>query len=302
MKAITFDTFGGPEVLRLVEVPLPSPGPGQIRVQIRAAGVNPFDGKVRSGAMEAIFPTSLPAVPGIELAGVVDALGDGVTGVAVGDRVVGWADAPTGSYAEYALTTTWAPIPDGLDFVAAVTLPVAVETANRVLNQLKVTTGETLLVHGASGAVGQVAVQLAVARGVTVIGTAAEKNQDRVRALGAVPTGYGPGLVDRVRALAPDGVDAVFDVAGKGALPDSIELRGGVERIVTIADPDAFRLGVAFSGADERSTDDLVAFADRMVRGEVSTVVAGRYELARAADAHRLSDGGHAGGKVVLIP
>jgi NADPH:quinone reductase-like Zn-dependent oxidoreductase len=302
MKAIRFDTFGGPEVLHLAEVPLPSPGPGQIRVQIRAAGINPFDGKVRSGAMEAVFATPLPKVPGIELAGVVDALGDGVTGVTVGDRVFGWADAPTGSYAEYALATTWAPIPDGLDFVAAVTLPVAVETANRVLNQLKVSSGETLLVHGASGGVGQVAVQIAVSRGLTVIGTAGEKSQDQVRALGAVPTVYGPGLVDRVRALAPAGVDAVFDVAGRGALPDSIELRGGIDRIITIADPDAYRLGVTFSSADQRSSDDLAAFADRLARGEVSSTVAERFELSRAADAQRLSDSGHAGGKVVLIP
>jgi NADPH:quinone reductase-like Zn-dependent oxidoreductase len=302
MKAIVFDTFGGPEVLHLAEVPLPTPGPGQIRVQIRAAGVNPLDGKVRSGAMEARFPTPLPAVLGVELAGVVDALGDGVTGVAAGDRVFGWADAPTGSYAEYALATTWVPIPDGLDFVTAVTLPVAVETANRVLDQLGVRSGETLLVHGASGAVGQVAVQIAVSRGLTVIGTAGEQNQDRVRALGATPVVYGPGLVERVRALAPDGVDAVFDVAGKGALPDSIELRGGTDRIITIADPDAPRLGVAFSSGLERSGDGLAAFADRLVGGEVSTTVAERYEFSRAADAHRLSDGGHAGGKVVLIP
>ncbi|MGC9670806.1 NADP-dependent oxidoreductase [Planosporangium sp. 12N6] len=303
MKAITFDTFGGPEVLHVTEVPLPAPGPGQIRVRVRAAGVNPLDGKIRSGAMKALFPTPLPAVLGIELAGVVDALGDGVTGVGVGDRVFGWADPPTGSYAEYTLATTYARLPEGLDFPAAVTLPVAVETTVRVLNQLKVAAGETLLVHGASGAVGQVAVQVAVARGATVIGTASEKNQDGVRALGAVPTGYGPGLADRVRALAPNGVDAVLDAAGKGALPDSIELRGGTHRVITLADPDAYHLGVTFAtGPDERSADDLATFADRLLRGDVSTNVAAVYPFFQAAEAQRLSDSGHAGGKVVLVP
>jgi NADPH:quinone reductase-like Zn-dependent oxidoreductase len=303
MKAVLFDTFGGPEVLRVADVPLPQPAAGQLRVKVEAAGVNPLDGKIRSGAMQAQFPTPLPAVLGIELAGTVDALGDGVTGVAVGDRVVGWADPPNGAYAEYALTSTYARLPDGLDFPAAVTLPVAVEATNRVLGQLGVAAGETLLVHGASGAVGQVAVQTALARGATVIGTAGEKNQDRVRALGAVPVGYGPGLVDRVRALAPNGVDAVLDAAGKGVLRDSIALRGGTDRIVTLADPEAFDLGVTFAtGPEERSASDLAAFADRLVAGEVTTTVGAVHPFSRAADAHRLSDGGHAGGKVVLVP
>ncbi|MBC6458972.1 NADP-dependent oxidoreductase [Actinomadura sp. HBU206391] len=303
MKAITFDTFGGPEVLHVAEVPLPVPGPGQIRIQVRAAGVNPLDGKIRSGAMKAVFPTPLPAVLGIDVAGVVDALGDGITDVAVGDRVVGWADAPAGSYGEYALAGAYTPLPDGLDFPAAVTLPVAGETAARSLNLLKVGDGDTLLVHGASGAVGQVTVQLAVERGATVIGTAGAANQERVRALGASPTVYGPGLVERVHALAPNGVDAVLDIAGKGALPDSIELRGGIDRIVTLADFAAQRLGVVFSaGPPENSADDLGTLADRLVRGRLITTVAGIYPFAEAEQAHRVSDGGHAGGKVVLIP
>ncbi|MEU5564935.1 NADP-dependent oxidoreductase [Micromonospora musae] len=303
MKAITFYSFGGPEVLQVAELPQPTPGPRQIRIRVQAAGVNPIDGKIRSGSMEGIFKTQLPAVLGVDVAGVVDALGDGVTDVSVGDRIVGWADAPAGAYGEFALASTYTRLPDGLDFAAAVALPVALETATRSLDLLRVRAGDTLLIHGASGAVGQIAVQLAAGRGATVIGTAGEANQDRVRGLGAIPTVYGPGLVERVRALAPNGVDAVLDVAGKNALPDSIELRGGTDRIVTIADGSAPDLGVVFTaGPEQRSAADLAALADRLVRGEVTATVAAVLPFADAAAAHRLSDGGHAGGKVVLVP
>ncbi len=303
MRAVTFEEFGDAEVLHGADVPQPVPGPGQIRIRVGAAGVNPLDGQIRSGAAQAFMPTPLPAVLGFEVAGVVDALGDGVTGVAAGDRVVGWADAPAGSYAEYALAGAYTALPDGVDFPAAVTLPVAVEAATRGLGLLNAGAGDTLLIHGASGAVGAVAVQLAVARGATVIGTASQANQERVRALGAIPAVYGPGLVERVRALAPNGIDAVLDVAGQGALPDSIELRGGTERIVTLADPAAHSLGVVFSaGAGRRPAEDLARAVDQLARGELTTTVTAVFSFAEAAQAHRLIDGGHAGGKVVLVP
>src|SRR5487761_1291840 len=285
MRAVTFDEFGDAEVLHGADVPQPVPGPGQIRVRVGAAGVNPLDAKIRSGAAQAFMPTPLPAVLGFEVAGVVDALGDGVTGVAVGDRVVGWADAPAGSYAEYALASAYTALPGGVDFPAAVTLPVAVEAATRSLDLLKAGAGDTLLVHGTSGPVGAVAVQFAVARGATVIGTASQANQERVR------------------ALAPNGIDAVLDVAGQGALPDSIELRGGTERIVPLADPAAPSLGVVFSaGAGGRPAKDLARAADQLARGELTTTVAAVFPFAEAAQAHRLVDGGHAGGKAVLVP
>jgi NADPH:quinone reductase-like Zn-dependent oxidoreductase len=303
MKAVIVDEFGGPEVLHVAEVIAPEPGAGQIRIKVGAAGVNPFDGKVRSGAMEAVFPTALPTILGIDVAGVVDALGPEVTDVAVGDRVFGWAEPSAGSYAELALSSGYAPLPESVSFVNAVVLPAAGEAAKRGLNVIDVTDGDTVLIHGASGAVGELAVQLAIARGATVIGTASAVHQDRVRALGATPIEYGPGLVERVRALAPDGVDAVFDTAGKGALPDSIELRGGIERIVTIADPAAFELGVVFSSAaTERSTSVLTELVAQLAAGDLTATVAGSYPFDRAADAHRLSDSGHPGGKLVLVP
>jgi NADPH:quinone reductase-like Zn-dependent oxidoreductase len=236
MKAVVFDTFGEPEVLHLAEVPLPVPGPGQVRIRVEASGVNPVDSAIRSGAMEAIFPTDLPAIPGVDVAGVVDAVGGGVTDVAVGERVVGWADPPAGSYAEYALASQVARVPAGLSFADAATLPTAGEAAKRGLDLLGVRAGDTVLIHGAGGSVGTVAVQLAIARGATVIGTASEANQEYVRSLGAIPVLHGAGLVDQVRALSRP-VDAVFDVAGRGALPDSIVLRGGTDRILTISDP-----------------------------------------------------------------
>ncbi|MCA1717078.1 MAG: NADP-dependent oxidoreductase, partial [Actinobacteria bacterium] len=203
MKAVVIDEFGGPEVLHVVDRELPEPGTGQVRVRVRAAGVNPVDSKIRSGAAQQMFPTQLPAVLGIEIAGTVDGVGPGVDGLAVGDDVLGFADG--GGYAEYALATTVAPKPAQLEWAAAAALPVAAETALRVLNLLEVTQGDTVLIHGAAGGVGTVAVQVAVARGATVIGTASEPNHDYLRELGATPVLYGDGLVDRVREVAPDG-------------------------------------------------------------------------------------------------
>ncbi|MEU4332723.1 NADP-dependent oxidoreductase [Nonomuraea dietziae] len=298
MKAIVFDRFGGPEVLHEADIEIPQPGPGQVRVRVKAAGLNALDGKIRSGKLEAVYPTTFPAVPGREFAGVVDALGEGVTDVQVSDEVLGWSD--TGSYAEYALATIVAPKPAALGWQHAAALPVAGETAERVLNLLGVAAGETVLMHGASGGVGTLAVQLATARGARVIGTAGPGNQDYLTSLGATATVYGEGLVERVRALAPDGVDAVFDLAGKGALEDSIILRGGTDRIVTIADFRAQRLGITFAtGPAEVSPVRLTALAQDAATGKVVTTVT-TYPLDQAATAQQVSDAGHVRGKLVL--
>jgi NADPH:quinone reductase-like Zn-dependent oxidoreductase len=298
MRAVVYDEFGGPEVLHPGEIAEPEAGPGQVRVRVEAVGVNAFDGKVRSGAMESAFRTRLPAVPGLEVAGIVDQVGADVVGVTVGDRVAG--PARRGA-AELAVLSVWAPVPDGLDAPQAAALPIVAETSRRALRILDVKPGETLLVHGASGGVGGLATQLAVAAGVRVIGTAAPANQDRVAAYGATPTTYGEGIVDRVRALAP-AVHAVLDAAGRGVLPDSIELRGGTDRVLTLADPAAHELGVEFSERSEHSAETLAEIMDLVARGEVSVPVAQVLSFAEAARAQNLVDDGHAGGKVVLTP
>jgi len=297
--AIVFETFGGPEVLHPAEVPTPEPGPRQVRVRVEAAAVNGWDTTLRAAPVPGMRPPAFPVVPGLEVAGVVDALGAEVTGVAPGDRVVGFTGH---GYAELALTTVFARVPEGLASTDAVTLPVAAEAAQRVLRRLGVAAGDTLLVHGASGSVGELATQLAVRRGARVIGTASARNQDRVAALGATPTTYGAGLVERVRALAPDGVDAVLDTTGAGVLPDSIALRGGTDRIVTIADDDADELGVEFSSRSERDAGELAEAVAAMARGDLTTTVAAVLPLADAPRAHALVETGHPGGKVVLVP
>ncbi|MGP4049631.1 NADP-dependent oxidoreductase [Streptomyces sp. 2A115] len=301
MKAIVFDTFGGTEVLHEAQTEVPEPGSGQVRVRVQAVGVNPVDGKIRSGIMEGIFPTTLPAVPGGEIAGIVDAVGEGVDQLQVGDEVLGWSD--TGAYAQYALASAavLALKPAGLDWTHAAALPVAGDGADRVLDLLGVKAGETLLIHGASGALGTVAVQLAVARGARVIGTAGPANQEYVTSLGATALVYGEGLVERVHALAPNGVDAVLDAAGKGALEDSITLRGGPDRIVTTADFRARELGVVFAeGPARRSAARLAELARQAADGTLAITVGATYPLTDAAKAQQASDAGHSRGKLVL--
>jgi NADPH:quinone reductase-like Zn-dependent oxidoreductase len=305
MKAIIFERFGGPEVLRLTnDVPAPHPGPGQVRVRVSAAAVNQIDSRIRRGWMTDVFPTPLPAVPGMEIAGTVDEVGPGVTDLAVGDEVAGWSD--TGGYATYSLATAVVRLPAGLDVINAAALPMAIETAQRVIDLLGVGAGETLLVHGAAGVVGSVAVQLATAAGATVVGTASPANHAYVRELGAIPVMYGQGLVERVREAAPQGVDAVFDAAGKGALPDSIALRGGTtERIVTVADTDAAAHGVMFSFGEADHSTACAGLARHLAlaaRGELRVRVAATYPLADAAKVQTISETDHVQGKLLLVP
>lgn len=297
-KAIVYTETGPAEVLHLAEVDEPRAGAGQVRLTVRAAGVNPIDWKIRSGAYG---EGSLPATPGIDVAGVVDQVGDGVTDVAVGDEVFGFAVG--GSYAQYAVASDVVAKPPSMPWEVAASLPVAAETAQRVLDLLDVAGGDTLLIHGVAGSVGVIAAQLAIARGATVIGTAGERNHEFLRSLGVTPTVYGDGLVARVRALAPDGVDAVLDTAGKGALPASIELRGDTtDRIVTIADPMANEYGVTVSfGGGDRSLEGLRQAASRYVDGALAVPVRETRPLADAAAAHRSSEQGHGLGKVVLL-
>ncbi|MEU6974464.1 MULTISPECIES: NADP-dependent oxidoreductase [unclassified Streptomyces] len=304
MEAIVYGEFGGHEVLRHESaVAVPEPGAGEVRVKVAAVGVNPVDWKRRYGWVEEFYPTTFPAVPGLEFAGTVDALGEGVTGVRVGDEVFGWTK--TGAYAEYALAGTIAPKPAALSWEQAASIPVAGETARRVLDLLDVAAGETLLLHGAAGAVGAVAAQLAVAAGVTVIGTASERNHAFLRGLGVTPVTYGEGLADRVREAAPQGVDAVFDAAGHDTLPVSVELLGGEKsRIVTIAAPDAHEHGIVFSGVTVEETVArrlLTELAALVADGRLRLDLAETFPLKEAARAQELSESGHVRGKLVIL-
>jgi NADPH:quinone reductase-like Zn-dependent oxidoreductase len=302
MRAVQFDEYGGPEVLQVVDdAEEPHAGPGQIRVVVRAAGVNPIDWKVRSGAMAGMSETAFPAIPGSDVAGEVDEVGDGVADVAVGGQVFGAAVG--GATAEYAVLEHYAVKPPGMSWEEAGGLTVAVETGVRTLDALGVEAGQTLLVNGAAGGVGLAAVQLALARGARVIGTASEGNHEFLRGLGVEPTTYGEGMVARVRELAPDGVDRALDTAGSGVLPDLIALTGTPDHVITIADFNAGEHGVRVStGGDERAWGALAEAARLFEAGRFSLPVARAFGFSEAGEAHRLSQEGHVRGKLVLVP
>jgi NADPH:quinone reductase-like Zn-dependent oxidoreductase len=299
VRAAVYTRSGRPaDVLSVEEVAEPHAGPGQVRVAVRAAGVNPIDWKIVSG-LTGRSPAAA-TVPGIDAAGVVDEVGEDVTDVRVGDAVFGQATG--GSAAEYAVLSSWAPKPADAPFEVAAGLGVAGETAVRVLDLLDLPPGSTVVVDGASGGVGIATVQVARARGLTVIGTAGEANQDFVRSLGAVPTQHGAGLAGRVRALAPDGVHGGVDTAGKGSVRDLIELTGDPGRVVTIADFGARELGVHVTSGGGGQAGRLAQIAGLLADGRLHMPVAGTYPLDRIGDAYTESAGGHVRGKLVLIP
>lgn len=316
MRALHFTEYGPPSVLHVAEVAAPHAGPGEIRVAVLASGVSPGEVAVRSGKLRDVVPVEFPYRTGFDAAGVVDEVGDGVTGVDVGDEVFGMAHSATrGANAGFAVLAAWAPKPSAWSWEEAGGAAGAVETAARVLDRLAVGAGQTLLVQGAAGGTGAVVVQFAVARGAKVIGTASERNHDFLRSLGVEPTTYGTGLAQRVHVLAPSGVDAVVDCAG-GTLPDLIAIAGDPARVVTIA-PDftAAALGVHMShGAPADETGAAVgAAADPLAlhgleiavtlagEGRMRIPVAAAFPLAEAAAAHELSETRHARGKIVLV-
>jgi enoyl reductase len=301
-RAVVFNQYGGPEVLEVVDVPEPEPGAGQVVIRVRAAGVQPADVKQRSGAWKSFAPATFPARLGHEAAGVVSAVGADVTAFVPGDEVLGPAK---GSYADYALAeaSLLARKPADMPWAEAGCLSASGQTAATVLEDLKIAPEDTLLVHAAAGGVGLMAVQLAKAQGLRVIGTASEANHDFLRGLGVEPVTYGPGLADRVRALAPDGVDVALDAAGGGdALDVSVELVPNLDRVGTIADQaGARRLGVR-SLSSRTSGDRLAHLVSAYEKGDLKVFIWKEFPLDRVVDAHRESEGRHFRGKVVLIP
>jgi NADPH:quinone reductase-like Zn-dependent oxidoreductase len=298
--AITFSEYGPPEVLRPTEVTPPEPGPGQVRIRVRAASVNPLDMKIRSGLMAKAAPARFPVIPGLDAAGVVDAVGQGAE-VAMGDEVLGAAVG--GSYSDYALLERPVAKPDALSWEVAASLVTVGRTAHRVLRELGVQAGHALLVHGAAGSVGMIAVQLAVARGIAVIGTVGEKDIERVSALGATAVRYGDGWLERVKAAAPGGVDFVFDASGAGVLADSVALTGDPAKVVTIADMSAQQHGVRFSaGSGDQDEDAMPELVQLAADGLLTVSIWRTYPLAQAAQAHADLEAHRNRGKAVLLP
>jgi NADPH:quinone reductase len=306
--------YGGPEVLTVIDEPTPEPGPGQARIAVRAAGVNPVDYKVYSGALRR-DPSALPVRLGYEAAGVVTATGQDAVGpagpVRAGDEVI--AFRVSGAYASELVADGAAlvPKPPALDWAPAAGLMLTGATAWHCLEATAVATGDTVLLHGAAGGVGIMAIQLAVGRGARVIATGSAASEELLRDLGAMPVAYGHGLAGRVRELAPGGVDVAVDLVGTDEAVDvSLELVADRARIATIAAAgragrDGFKALGGAPGADpgtqirNAARTQLAAMAGD---GTLRVIMAGTFPLADAADAHREIMGGHTHGKIALIP
>jgi NADPH2:quinone reductase len=314
-SAIVATDFGGPDVLALVDVELAEPGPGEIVLDVRAAGINPIDFKRYSGqgymgADRSLLPMRL----GFEAAGVVSAVGpdaDGPAGpIAVGDEVIAYP--AYGAYAQRVVipAAIAVPKPPNVDFALAGGLLLAGATAVHCLAVTDVAQGDVVLIHAAAGGVGVIAVQLAVARGATVIGTASQRNHVALSALGATPVTYGDGLLQRVQALAPDGVDVAIDCVGsEEALQTSLALvadRGRIVTIVAFAGGPELGIKVVGNGPGGDPGTDIRArarleLATLAGQGKLS-IPTQSFPLAQAADAHRALIAGHTHGKIVLVP
>ncbi|WP_406446643.1 NADP-dependent oxidoreductase [Streptomyces sp. NBC_01613] len=305
MKGISYARYGGPDVLEYGELRDPKIGPDGVLVEVRAAAVNPVDWKCREGYLDPMLDAVFPVVPGWDLAGVVVQPGVSVTEFAAGDEVIGYVREDflsRGTFAEYvaAPVRTLARKPRNLSWEEAAGLPLAGLTAYQVLfKALQVKRGETVLVHAAAGGVGSIAVQLARHLGARVIGTASGRNHEFVRELGGEPVEYGEGLAERVRGLAPEGVDAVFDTIGGEALKASADLLAREGRLVSIADGAVLGYGGLYSWV-RPDAEDLLRLTELAEQGVVSVHVSETFPLERAADAYRLNQEGRTRGKIVV--
>lgn len=292
MKAVAFTEYGGPEVLQVMELDDPHPGPGQVRVRVKAAGVQPFDAGVRSGWEPPGIELKWPRVPGNEFAGIIDEVGDGAEGL--GQEVLGFTAVQ--AYAEYVVVpaANVTPKPPDMPWEVAGGFTAGTQTAALAMENLDVKAGETVLIHAAAGSVGTAAVQLAVLRGAKVIGTASEANQDYVRELGATPIVYGEGLKERIQKAAPH-IDAVLDGAGGEALTISLELVK--DRVLTLVDHGREGAQVI---QGERKAERLADLAALYAKGDLRFHIRRAYPYTEAAEAHREIDTRHGRGKIVI--
>ena len=302
-QVVRFSRFGGPEVLELVEEPLAAPGPGEVRIALRAAGLNPADSKRRRGAPQ--YAVTLPTGIGRELAGVVEEIGVEAVGVGAHQLVVGdevFGTVPDGAFQTHLVAdaSSFARKPAGLPWAVAGALALVGQTAWDALASQPLQAGSTILVSAAAGGVGGVLSQLAVLRGIRVIGSASAGNHAWLRSRGIEPVEYGPGLVGAVRGLAPDGITAAFDLQGSSTVRQFLELGIPPHRINTNAmDPSEF--GIRRVGRGPTSIPTLDALAALVVAGDVELPIAASFAFEEVADAFRRLETGHLRGKVAII-
>ena len=304
-RAVRFDEYGGVDVLNVVEVQDPVPGRGQLLVRVKAAGINPGEAKIREGLLHDRWPATFPSGQGSDLAGVVEAVGDGVDGFRAGDEVIGFTDNRASQAELVAIDAENATRrPAGVPWEVAGALFVVGATAYAAVRAVNLSDGETVVVSGAAGGVGSLAVQLARRAGATVIGLASEHNHEWLRGHGVVPLTYGDGVADRVRAAAPDGVDAFIDTIGGGYVELALELGVAPDRIDTIADFEAVaKYGVKADGNGAgASAQTLAELATLIEEGALEVPIAATYPLDQVRDAYTELERNHTRGKIVLLP
>jgi NADPH:quinone reductase-like Zn-dependent oxidoreductase len=304
-RAVRFDHYGDVDVLDVREVPRPVPGAGEVLVEVRAAGINPGEAVIRQGLLHDRWPATFPSGEGSDLAGVVEELGPEVAGVAAGDEVIGFTHDRT-SHAELVVVEEGhlTPKPAGVPWEVAGALFVAGATAWASVHAVAPEEGETVVVSGAAGGVGTLAVQLTAAAGATVVGLASPPHHDWLRTHGAIPVAYGDGVADRILAAAGGPVHAFVDTFGHGYVDLAIELGIAPDRVNTIADwAAAARYGVHTDGNMVGArTDVLAELADLIAHGRLELPIAATYPLDRVRDAFRELEHRHTLGKIVLVP